>query len=99
MRISDWSSDVCSSDLATESIVRRSDALVGLFSTAVNVGRFAAFKAEQILVGGQSPAQIPIETLRRFSLLINMPVAHAIQVYPPISLLNLAEVQIGRPHV
>jgi ABC-type uncharacterized transport system, periplasmic component len=77
---------------ATESIVRRSNALVGLFSSAISIGRFSAFKAEQILVEGRSPREVPIETLRRFSLLINMRVARQIEVYPPIGLLSLAEV-------
>jgi len=77
---------------ATESIVRRSHALVGLFSSALGVGRFAGFKAEQILVEGRAPGEIPVETLRRFSLLINMRVARRIEAYPPLSLLNLAEI-------
>ena len=77
---------------ATESIVRRSHALLGLFSSALGVGRFAGFKAEQILVEGQAPGDIPVETLRRFSLLINMRVARRIEAYPPLSLLNLAEI-------
>jgi putative ABC transport system substrate-binding protein len=77
---------------ATESIVRRSHALVGLFSSALGVGRFAGFKAEQILAEGRPPGAIPVETLRRFSLLINMRVARRIEAYPPLSLLNLAEI-------
>ena len=77
---------------ATESIVRRSHALLGLFSSALGVGRFAGFKAEQILVEGLAPGDIPVETLRRFSLLINMRVARRIEAYPPLSLLNLAEI-------
>jgi putative ABC transport system substrate-binding protein len=77
---------------ATESIVRRSHALLGLFSSALGVGRFAGFKAEQILLEGRAPGAIPVETLRRFSLLINMAVARRIEAYPPLSLLNLAEI-------
>ena len=77
---------------ATETIVRRSRALFGLFSNGISVGRFTAFKAEQILVGGVSPQDIPVETLRRFTLLINMPVARQIEAYPPLALLDLAEI-------
>ena len=80
---------------ATESIVRRSRALFGLFSSSLSVGRFCATKAEEILVDGRDPAEIPIETLRRFSLLINMPVALELEVYPPLDLLNLAEILTG----
>ena len=76
----------------TETIVRQSHALIGLFSAGLSVGRFTAFKAEQILFEGRDPATIPVETLQRFSLLINMPVARAIEAYPPLTLLDLAEI-------
>jgi putative ABC transport system substrate-binding protein len=37
---------------ATESIVRKARCMFGLFSNGNNIGRFAAFKAAQILVDG-----------------------------------------------
>ncbi len=77
---------------ATESIVRKSKCLFGLFSNGNNVGRFAAYKAAQILADKQAVETIPAETLQRFSLLINMPTAKNIDLYPPLNLLNVAEV-------
>lgn len=77
---------------ATESIVRKSKCLFGLFSNGNNVGRFAAYKAAQILADKQPVETIPAETLQRFSLLINMPTAKMIDLYPPLNLLNVAEV-------
>ncbi|HYH37119.1 MAG TPA: ABC transporter substrate-binding protein [Azospirillum sp.] len=77
---------------ATELIVRSDKALLALASSSYGIGRFTAFKAAQILMDGTSPAVIPVETLKRFSVLINMPVARELEFYPPIGLLNLAEV-------
>lgn len=81
---------------ATESIVRKARCLVGISSHAGNLGRFVGFKAAGILVDGKPAGALPIETLKRFSLLINMPVATALQLYPPLPLLNVAEV-LGVP--
>lgn len=76
----------------TELIVRSDRALLALASSTYGIGRFTGFKAAQILIDGASPATIPVETLKRFSVLINMPVARELEFYPPIGLLNLAEV-------
>lgn len=77
---------------ATESIVRKASCLFGLFSNGSNVGRFAGFKAAQILLEKQPVGQLPAETLQRFSLLINMQTARTLELYPPLQLLNVAEV-------
>jgi putative ABC transport system substrate-binding protein len=77
---------------ATESIVRRAKCMFGLFSNGSNVGRFAGFKAAQILADHVPVAKIPAETLQRFSLLVNMPVAKQLGLYPPLLLLDAAEV-------
>lgn len=77
---------------ATELEIRHSSAMIGLVSSYLNVGRFTAFKAEQILVEGKAPADIPIETLSRFSYLVKMPVARQVGLYPPMTVLDYAEV-------
>lgn len=76
----------------TELIVRNDKAMLALASSSYGIGRFTAFKAAQILLEGTSPAVIPVETLKRFSVIINMATARALEVYPPIGLLNFAEV-------
>ena len=68
-----------------------SGALLGLFSRYYNVGQFAAYKAEQILVNKMPPARIPVETLTRFALQINLPVARRLAVLPPLQMFNYAE--------
>ncbi len=77
---------------AAELAIRSGAALTGLVSRYYSVGQLAAAKAMEILVEGKSPAQIPVERLKRFSLLINMQVAQQLQLYPPIDMLNYAEV-------
>lgn len=76
----------------TELIVRTDRAMLALASSSYGIGRFTAFKAEQILAGGVPPGEIPVETLKRFSVIINMPVVRELEFYPPLGLLNFAEV-------
>jgi putative ABC transport system substrate-binding protein len=77
---------------ATESIVRQSGCMFGLFSNGSNIGRYAASMARQVLVEKKNVQDIPASTLQRFSLLINMRTVQALGLYPPMLLLNVAEV-------
>ena len=77
---------------AAELAIREGGALAGLVCRYYSVGQLTAAKAEQILVQGTDPAAIPIETLKRFSLIINIRVARALELYPPLAMLNYAEV-------
>lgn len=77
---------------AAELAVRDGRALVGLVSRYYSVGQLAASKALLILRDGVPPAEIPASTLRRFALIINMESAHALGVYPPLAMLNYAEI-------
>lgn len=76
---------------AAELAVRQGGALVGLVSRYYSVGQLAASKALMILRDGVPPAEIPASTLRRFALIINMESAHALGIYPPLAMLNYAE--------
>ncbi|CAO3352649.1 ABC transporter substrate-binding protein [Azospirillum palustre] len=76
----------------TELIVRTDKAMLALASSAYGIGRFTAFKAAQILIDRTDPADIPVETLKRFSVIINMATVRALEYYPPIGLLNFAEI-------
>jgi putative ABC transport system substrate-binding protein len=76
---------------ATEGPIRDDGALVGLVSNYHNAGAFAAHKAEQILVGKQPAGQLPIETLQRFALVVNMTTAFQLGVFPPLDLIRIAE--------
>lgn len=76
---------------ATEAPIRRQRALLGLVSNYYNAGTFAGYKAEQILTGKTSASLTPIETLKRFSLVVNMTTATKLGIYPPMDMLKLAE--------
>ncbi|HEU4851965.1 MAG TPA: ABC transporter substrate binding protein [Telluria sp.] len=76
----------------SEQVLRDGQALFGLAVNLESLGRHTARKAAAILVGGAAPSSIPVDTLARPSLMINMPVAAALELYPPVSLLNKAEV-------
>jgi putative tryptophan/tyrosine transport system substrate-binding protein len=66
-------------------------ALTGLVSRFTSIGQFTAYKAEQILVRKIPPSRIPVETLTRFSLQVNMNVAEALKLPPPLPMFNFAE--------
>ncbi|MGB7484133.1 ABC transporter substrate-binding protein [Castellaniella ginsengisoli] len=83
---------------ATELSVRKFSALTGLVSRYRSVGRLAAVQAEAILYQGVPASQIPIETLKRFALLVNLHTAKALGgFYPPIEMLNYADVITQAP--
>jgi putative tryptophan/tyrosine transport system substrate-binding protein len=75
---------------STEQLMQ-AGALSGLVSRYYSVGQFTAHKAEQILVGKQSPASIPVEALQRFSYQIRMPAARRLNLPPPLPMLSYAE--------
>lgn len=77
---------------ANEPMIRSGDAMAGLVASFYEVGQFAGYKIEQILRGGKHPEQVPVESLSRFSLLINMRVSRRLRVYPPITMLRYAEI-------
>lgn len=77
---------------ATESPIREAGALIGIVSNYFTVGRFAGYKAERILVDGEPPGDIPIETLARFTFLVNLETMRRLQHYPPVTVLQFAEV-------
>lgn len=83
----------CATENASDSPPR---CLFGLRAGGPNAGRLAAHKAAQILLERQPIASIPVESLDRFSLFINVPVALTLQMYPPLELLDVAEL-IGVP--
>lgn len=76
---------------ATEAPLRDGEALFGLVSRYDAVGRLTAYKAAQIL-DGKPASEIPVETLARFAYVVNMPVAQKLDFYPPLGVLNFAEV-------
>jgi ABC-type uncharacterized transport system substrate-binding protein len=77
--------------VSSEIYLKEADALAGIVSRYYNMGQFCAYKAEQILVRGIKPQDIPFETLKRFTYMIRSDTARSIGAYPPLNLLNMAE--------
>lgn len=77
---------------ASEMAVREGGALLGLVSRYYAVGQLAGAKVMEILVARTPVRDIPVGTLKRFSLLININTAKKLGIYPPIEMLNYAEV-------
>jgi putative ABC transport system substrate-binding protein len=80
---------------AAENPVVTSKALIGGVYRYYTVGQLTAYKAEQILVYNKAPKDIAIDAPKRLSIILNMPVVRALGVYPPMTLLSLAEVIDG----
>lgn len=59
------------------------------------VAQLAGFQAEQILVEGQPPGDLEVLGLDRFTLLVNIETARALDLYPPMLLLRNAEIVDG----
>ena len=76
----------------TEANFERSRAMLGLVSRYYLIGKLAGAQAERILVGGEKPEDIPVASLARFALLVRMPVALQLGIYPPMGLLRIAQV-------
>ena len=77
---------------ATEEAVRGGGALLGVVGRYRAVGRFAGAKALRILRDGVTAADLPIEPLPRYGVVMNLATAHQLDLYPPLDILNLAEV-------
>ncbi|MFO1113116.1 MAG: ABC transporter substrate-binding protein [Rhodospirillales bacterium] len=78
--------------VSSEIYIKEANALAGIVSKYYNMGQFCAFKAEQILIQGKSPRDIPFETLKRFSYMIRADTARTVDNFPPIGLLDMADV-------
>lgn len=76
----------------TDATFNGSHAVLGLVSKYFLVGKLAGAQAERILVDGERAEALPVASLARFALLIRMPVALDLEVYPPLSLLRIAQV-------
>ncbi len=76
---------------ATEPAFRQGDVLLGLISPLAGIGQAAAHQAGQILFHGKQPGELASPTLTRHSVLINMQAARALRIYPPMKLMQFAE--------
>jgi len=73
-------------------MVKDAGALMAIGTSYANVGRLAAVQAEQVLLNGKTPGKLQIKALNRYSVIINMTTARQLSLYPPLSLLKVAEI-------
>jgi len=74
-----------------ERLVQNSQALISISARYYDVGRLAAQQAEKILVGGQTPGDIPVARMTDFAYVVNMAVARKLSLFPPVEILQIAE--------
>jgi putative ABC transport system substrate-binding protein len=75
---------------ATELMLTNGPPLMGLISSYTNIGRFAAEKAEKILIDGMAPETLPYEKFEKFNFFIDRKVMQNLQIYPSISIIDEA---------
>jgi putative ABC transport system substrate-binding protein len=75
-----------------EPAYRKGSILLGLTSPLSGIGQIGAYQAGQILFNGRKPGDLNSPTLSRHSVLINMNAARQLKAYPPMKLLQFAEI-------
>jgi putative ABC transport system substrate-binding protein len=77
---------------AAEGTLGAGQALLGLIARYHSVGQLAGLQADRILFQGADPGSLPIDSLRRFSLVLRMASARQLDLFPPMLLLRIAEI-------
>lgn len=73
-------------------MVEEGGALMAIGTSYANVGRLAALQAAAIVLDGDVAGALPIKALNRYSIILNMTSARQLGLYPPLSLIGVAEV-------
>ena len=76
---------------STQAPLNGSRAMFGLVSDYHTLGKLAATQAEKILVEKQNPQDLPVVSLSRFKLWINIDVAREVMMYPPMDMIAIAD--------
>ncbi len=74
-----------------EAIVRNSGALMSIAADNHDVGRLAGQQAEKILFQGATPGDLPVKAMTKFAYVVNMDAARRLNMYPTVSILQVAE--------
>lgn len=77
---------------SAESAFRKGDILLGLISPLAGIGQVSAYQAAQILFHDKRAGDLATPTLTRHSVLINMRAARSLRLYPPMKMLQFAEI-------
>lgn len=74
-----------------EHMVSDSQALMSVAARDYDVGKLAGEQVRRILVDGKRPGDLPVLAMDEFAYLINMKVAKALNLYPPVEFLQFVE--------
>lgn len=77
---------------ATELELFNGKALLGLVARYKSLGQLAGYMIERILIQNVAPAALPIQRLTRFTYGVRMSIARKVGIYPPMSVLDYAEI-------
>lgn len=75
-----------------EEAAREGNALISVAASYYEVGRLAGRQVEKILFGGIQPGDLPVARMTEFAITVNLSMAKEIGLFPPVSLLQIAEV-------
>lgn len=75
-----------------EEAARQGDALLSVAANYYEVGHLAGQQVEKILFGGASPGDLPVARMTDFAVTVNLSMARDIGLFPPVGLLQIAEV-------
>lgn len=75
-----------------EAAARKGDALLSVAASYYEVGRLAGRQVEKILLDGARPGDLPVARMANFAITLNLSMARDIGLFPPVSLLQIAEV-------
>ncbi len=81
---------------STQAPLKNYRAMFGLVTDYHTLGKLAAVQAEHILLEKKRPEDLPIAQLKRFKLWINMDVVREIGLYPPMSMITIADFKDSR---
>jgi|TARA_B110000908_G_scaffold172742_1_gene242616 putative ABC transport system substrate-binding protein len=73
-------------------MVEDGEGLMAVANSYVNVGKMAAGRVNEILFDKRLPGEMEITSLSRFSVLVNMRAARALDLYPPLQLIEFASI-------
>ncbi|MBL4907986.1 MAG: ABC transporter substrate-binding protein [Sneathiella sp.] len=75
-----------------ENLVRESQAYLSIAARDYDVGTLAGQQIQKILVDKQKPGDISVKSIDRYAYVINMTTAKKINLFPPVSMLQIAEI-------
>ncbi len=76
---------------STQAPLKNHRAMFGLVTDYHTLGKLAGVQAERILIDGISPEDLPVARLSRFKLWINNDVVHELGLFPPMSMIPIAD--------